>query len=226
MDFLGVGCTKWRRIIFASRRRGWKSLMRLPQRRPRSSARAKARAAARARRRPLRHSSDHRPNRGRSRRRHRAPSTTYSPGRPDGCRRRNRQRRLRRPARVSSLNSAGSKRARITRLSGVPLRTVPSGPAGKTCSCGPPIARLSSLTTCPLLGPVKNTKRSPGCGGSLAASVFSGLIFGARRRRPEGRQRQQKAKNRTTSVAGSTPIVARLHVASPSFSGFLLRTHF
>src|ERR1700720_3011565 len=51
---------------------------------------------------------------------------------------------------------------------------------------------------------------------------FLRLIFGARYADQQGRQRQRKnrSENRTTSVAGGTPIVARLHVASPSFQGF------
>jgi hypothetical protein len=40
------------------------------------------------------------------------------------------------------------------------------------------------------------------------------------RARPINKRRERQSKNRPTSVARGTPIVARLHFASPSFQGF------
>jgi hypothetical protein len=108
------------------------------------------------------------------------------------------------------------------RLSGVPFRTVPSGPAGKTWTCGPPceIIKPDNLS---LVGACQEHKAIARLRGVLR-HPFSLAHLRRAPRRPARRQRWRKNRSNRDVVA-STPIVARCILRRPPL-GFLLRTHF
>ena len=135
------------------------------------SAAAPPAAAAPVRKSPPRRSSGRRSNHGRNRRRPCDRSTTCSPDRPGACTRRNRRPR-RRPtaARVSSLSpsladarqdhqieprAVAHDALRIRRI-GLRLRTAQR--------------QIVAAERAPFLGPVRKTRRSPGCGGADVGS--------------------------------------------------------